>query len=239
MNNNIFHLEYNVPDVYVNGSRDFQLFCKLYNLCINASKYDVDSLINIVDTELCRETVLQNLSSRIGYISDYELDSDDLRYLLRAFPIIIKNKGTKLGIIQAVNTFLKLSGVIANIDVSITNNKSGSENDSYIIRILITSDPFSLDERILREILRFVIPTGYIVEIEFVAKPEFQLTNILSTIEASCSLYPVENSLNDSIYYNNDKWEADNVPSYMRSSIGLTQVYYGPYISNNGENTQQ
>ena len=35
----MFRVENNVPDVYVQESRDFQLFCKLYDLAFQGSRF--------------------------------------------------------------------------------------------------------------------------------------------------------------------------------------------------------
>ena len=42
----MLRLENNTPSIYCQKSRDFQLFCRLYDVVNNGVKFDIDSIIN-------------------------------------------------------------------------------------------------------------------------------------------------------------------------------------------------
>ena len=49
----VFRIEKNVPEIYVRESRDFQLFCRLYDCVFDGVKFDIDSMLNVLDTHSC------------------------------------------------------------------------------------------------------------------------------------------------------------------------------------------
>ena len=57
----IFRLQSNVPEIYINESRDFQLLCRLYDCVLGGVKLDIDTLENIIDTRSCNSILLQLL----------------------------------------------------------------------------------------------------------------------------------------------------------------------------------
>ena len=50
-----------VPQVYVSESRDFQLFTRVLDFVQNGLKFDIDSIVNVVDTQLIPTNYLDNL----------------------------------------------------------------------------------------------------------------------------------------------------------------------------------
>ena len=63
----IFRIENNVPDVYVNNSRDFQLLARLKTVLFAAIKHDINSIIFLSNTTYCRDSHLENLSTKLGF----------------------------------------------------------------------------------------------------------------------------------------------------------------------------
>lgn len=169
----LLRLQDNVPDIYVNNSRDFQLFCRLYDCVNDGVKFDIDSMQSIIDTDSCSAKLLQLLQSKLGFITNVEIDNESLRYVLRAFPEIMKNKGSKKAILQTLNVFAKIKNIKANIDCIIVNKESrnGRTYDVYKIQIIINASPSDIplvkDTTILDEIFKYIIPTGYTVEYLF------------------------------------------------------------------------
>lgn len=229
--NNMFYLNKNIPSVYSSGSRDFQLLCSLYDLTINAAKYDIDDIKNIADTELCRDILLNYLRSKLGYTSNLELDSEALRYILRGFPYVIKNKGTILGIKQAINIYFKILQVNGNSEVIINNNTG---DNKFTVNIKLEIDPLNLDESILQDLLQFVIPTGYQVIISYVSIEQLRDAYMISDVSDILSLYRTDNYIYDSIYYNPNPNSFDTLEEYLRPSVGLTQIASSSITS--GEN---
>ena len=46
----LFRTQDNVPEIYVNESRDFQLLCRLKDVMINGVKYAIDSINHTSNT---------------------------------------------------------------------------------------------------------------------------------------------------------------------------------------------
>ena len=91
----LVRLQNNTPNVYTNESRDFQLFCRLYDCVNNGFLYDSDTITDIIDTSMCRSSLLSLLQTKVGFFEDTsQLDDRGLRIILGAYPIIIKNKGS-------------------------------------------------------------------------------------------------------------------------------------------------
>ena len=120
----MFRLQEHMPDVYVNESRDFQVLCRLYAFLFNGIKFDIDSIININDAFKITERLLPLLAIKEGFFTDVQFDSKTLRYILKAFPYIIKYKGTKKGLELAVNTILKLEASSDIPQITIDENKT-------------------------------------------------------------------------------------------------------------------
>lgn len=167
-----FRISENVPDVYPRKSRDFQLFCAIFDCLFGELKYNIDSIIDITNTSQCNERLLPLLQTKLGFFTKEKISGEDLRLILRAFPTIVRNKGSKTGIIQAVQVYLKLFGLDVDSEVTITNKvfTEGKYDDekSYIVDIAV-SDKLT-DTSILTEILKYVIPAGYKLRYSYKSK---------------------------------------------------------------------
>lgn len=152
----------NVPDVYVNRSRDFQLLCRLYDCLINGTKFEADALQFVTDTDFCGTRLLQLLQTKLGFFTNADITDDELRMVLDAFPFIVKNKGSLKAIKQALYVFLKINHLNTEIDINIINQDPTSP---YTIRIGIRSG--FRDTTILDEIFRYILPAGYLFEYIF------------------------------------------------------------------------
>lgn len=110
-----------VPDVYESTSRDFQLISNLKTCVFSVTKEDIDSIVDIINTEHCPDRLLPLLQSRLGFITDKEFDNRTLRIALSVFPYLIKNKGTLKAIKQAVYAFLKINNLNTRTYVEVNN----------------------------------------------------------------------------------------------------------------------
>lgn len=148
----------NVPDTYVRQSRDFQLLCRAYDLLNNATLYDISTIINSISTEHCPSKLIELLQTKLGFFTEAVYDTDVMRKLLEAFPYIMKYKGSKKGLDYALNTFVKANNIIDVPEISI-------DNDTYEIILKVSRQITELD--LLRELITYIIPTGYIVIIDY------------------------------------------------------------------------
>ena len=157
----MFRVQNNVPDVYVNESRDFQILCRLIDCCYGAVKYSIDSIINIFDTINCSDRLLELLATRVGFFPKIQLDSNVLRYIIASFPYIINNKGTEAGVRAAIYAIMKaenLPGALETVRVEFIN-KDGN-NQIYTVRIFTQNKIYN--KAALREVMKYVLPFGYL-----------------------------------------------------------------------------
>lgn len=161
----VFRLQDNLPEVYTEMSRDFQLLCRLYDITNIAYKFDIDSIKDITDTNFIDSRLLPLLQTKLGFFSDKQFDNNVLRYILKAFPIMVKNKGSIKGIKQAINVFLKIHKINTNVIIMINDNNVQDPNQAYTIQIGIES-AFK-DTTALTEMLKYILPVGYVSSVFF------------------------------------------------------------------------
>lgn len=160
----MFRIQDNVPEVYINESRDFQILARISDILFSGIKYDIDSMVNILDATLVKDRMLQLMCTKVGFFPKIEIDSQVLKYIIASFPYIIKNKGNELGIKYAVNAILKAENNPENEGEPIidTINKSdplGQNRDPYTVYIYSTISIYN--KNALKEILKYVLPAGY------------------------------------------------------------------------------
>ena len=163
----IFRLQENVPDVYPRKSRDFQLLCNTFDAIVNAIKFDIDSITRTADTKLCSDKVLPLLQTKLGFFSNKQFTSDELRTVLQAFQYIVKDKGSRVGILAAIQVFLKVVNASNRSRVLIYNHYVGDDGhityntvgNTYVVEVAIEGD--RIDTTILTELLKYVLPAGF------------------------------------------------------------------------------
>lgn len=159
----LLRVENNVPTVYCNDSRDFQLLCRLYTAVVNTVKFDIDSMHYLTQTQLCKSEVLDLLATKLGFLTNREYEGDKLRYILSAFPDMVKNKGSLLAIKQCINTFLKIYNIRTNILVWYTAEATTVYNvalDDHTI-IVGLNEALRGGTQVLQDMLRFILPVGF------------------------------------------------------------------------------
>lgn len=189
----MFRLESNTPAYYTEESRDFQLLCRLYNLCINDLIFGASKITDILDPLECDERLLPLVAKYVGFFTKLDIPTRTLRYILSAFPSLIKDKGTSNAVYGAVIAILKSENYVGDTRIITTHRViddtwpySGKylDSKSYILSIE-TPIPLSADnERALREVLKYILPAGFIVNIEAYspASPEIG-TKIISKFD--------------------------------------------------------
>ena len=169
----IFRLQENMPDVYVRKSRDFQLLCNSFDAVFNSVKNDIDSITNVVDTRLCSERLLPLLQTKLGFFTNKHLTATELRIVLQAFKYIVRDKGSRTGIREAIEVFLKVANAsnksriqIVDNFVSIDGHTSETRpGNTYIVEVAIEGQ--QMDTTLLTELLKYVLPAGYQLKYSF------------------------------------------------------------------------
>lgn len=218
----MFNIKKNVPDAYTRESRDFQLMCNVYNVLQMATKFDIDSMLNLTDTKLCNDTTLKLLQTKLGFFTNYELIGEDLRTLLNSFPYLIRKKGTLTGIKQCIQLFFKIIDKTRAVEVSVINNKTETTDNNYdltsqvyVVNINILSKKF--DVTLLTEMLNYIIPAGYGLKYYFYAPNEFETALFQNDIVNIVFVYSGTNS---------------SVVSYKDSDSRLNNVNTTPVLKN-------
>lgn len=152
-----------VPDVYVQQSRDFQVLTRLFTIGLSNSKYFADKLKFQNSPKYIEDTLLILLQEKVGFYTSKNFSANELRNLLEVFYSLVRNKGSLSSIEQAIRLFFQIQNLNTNAYINI-NNKN-TTIDSYTIQIGIDSS--IRDITLLTEILKYIIPTGYIISIFF------------------------------------------------------------------------
>lgn len=156
----LFKLEENVPDVYVEMSRDFQLLCRVYNILVNSNIITQSKIRQQLNIEQIDDKLLKLLAGRLGFSSDNYIPTKVMRSILLQFPFMIKNKGTKVGIEQAIRSVIKQTSKVNSVYVSDITIATGE------IKVIVESDDASaVDMSYLSNVLKYVVPIGYTVTI--------------------------------------------------------------------------
>lgn len=164
-------LKNNVPDTYIKRSRDFQLLCDVFDVMNLGVKFDIDTLSSLSDTSRCRSSMLGYLQHKLGLHMDTYVTDDTLRTILKCFPYIVKKKGSREGITQAICLFLYIMHCHGRCDVDVYNvNNPSDVSGNYIVEVSVEESLPDAD--ILVNLLKYVIPFGYKVNYIFYTSPK-------------------------------------------------------------------
>ena len=151
----MFLVENNVPEVYTQESRDFQLFCKLYDLVFQSSRYSIDSLQRLTDTNSCNNTVLQLFGTKIGLFEELTNVPDRVqRMILSAFPHIIRAKGSFKGLQLVANLFTRITRDIVTVSPDEEDLNKVYVNFSTALRYM----------SVFTTLIEYIRPAGCILE---------------------------------------------------------------------------
>lgn len=208
----MFRMQNNVPSVYVDESRDFQLFCRLFDYTFNGIKYDINSIININNPTKVNDRLLELYKTKLGFFTKEQFDNNTLRAILQTFPYILKYKGTKRGIELAVTAILKLE---ENTDIPVIDIMNIDPNGNPVYNITIYTSSTIKNKLALREVLKYIIPVGYTLSILNGAKNEKKGTSNLN-IQTQGRAQQVEVQTTSTVYD----------PININESNKYTSVYY-------------
>lgn len=183
-------------------------------------RYHIDTMTNALTAEKANNRILPLLADRVGFRTNKHIDDNVLRYIISAFPYIIKNKGTKKGIEQAAATILKAENSIDPPTITI-------DNDHYIITI---TTPIKIFNKVaLEELLKYIIPAGYIFEISEGKRADksppqvFHYKDNVSLLKASGTNSDKPNALattrNSGIVIDNYEYTGDTA-GFIESAVG-------------------
>lgn len=225
---NLIRLQEKVPYIYVEKSRDFQLLCRAYDTALNQVKFDIDTMPFILSSRECRNSVLPLLQTKMGFQTNMDLDSESLRYILDAFPDMIRYKGSLLGIKRAINTWLKTISLETQVYIDVFNILDGPysgntiggyigqiEIPQYTVAIGVSGNP--RDYSILQEILKYIIPAGYRLYFYFFKPISTEDTPTLHPINEQLSLVYISDDVNAVVRNSIDETTPHNTMTIQQS----------------------
>lgn len=224
-----FKLENNVPNYYVDESRDFQLLCRIIDIylkgCLNKSSYIPYQL----DLDKCDEQLLYAIANMQGFTTKKYIPPNILRNILKVFPYCIKKKGTKEAIELASYAILSTDRLIYYIDIQITSYAESDSLNSYTIRITCNSQSEYLPY--LEEVLKFIIPIGWRIEYQLLntykkeantlkIEPKSKISRLSGITGKIINKYPliVEGIIGDNFS------SGDTISDTVYSKIGFAKI---------------
>lgn len=213
----MFRVQNNVPEIYVDGSRDFQLLCRLLDLIQGSIKYSIDSTTHSNSPTECNSKLLTLLAEKLGLSLSMEVDDADLRLILQAFPSIIRYKGSE----RSVKYLLNLVRRIVH-DVGY-GSAYQIDKDKFNIKLQISS---LRDVDVLLKLLcDYILPVGFTISYE-VVENTVKNTQIHSSMTRSA---PIKISAKNSVLQGKydlgiNSTDDDNIRNYPLINEAVT--YY-------------
>ena len=163
----MFRLEDNVPGVYVEESRDFQLLCRIIDIYLCGEIEKARSMIYQLDINNCNENLLCAIANMQAFTTNNYFPPEVLRNICSVFPYCIKRKGTADAIRVASLAVLSVDRLITDIKVELIKDTSAgnipSDSVEYSVYITCRSPGVYRSNYLqyLDEVLRFLVPTGW------------------------------------------------------------------------------
>ena len=115
MNTGIIESKNYLPWV-LRQSRDMQAMCKIFDLLLNSFKTNTDYWVSLIDFDSCPDNLLPLLASYVGYKYDYTESYDTNRLIIKHYPEMIRNRGSRLGMSLAMALSVNALGEIDKIE---------------------------------------------------------------------------------------------------------------------------
>lgn len=155
----MFRLQDKVPQVYVEKSRDFQYFCRLVDILQNGVKFDIDTMVDLLEPFSSNDRMLELLCTKVGFFPKYHYNSEILRHIISVFPYAIRNKGTVDGITAVVNSIIKAENV-TNINAPQKSYVEVYIDETGGIVVSIYASYTIENRNALDDVLSYIIPAG-------------------------------------------------------------------------------
>lgn len=172
-----FQLENNVPNIYTEVSRDFQLFCKIFDIYLGTNLNRACTVPYILDVDKCDESLLYALANMQGFVTDKYIPPNVLRNICKVFPFCIKRKGTKEAIEVMSQAVLSTDRLVYRVSVDLVREESDEKrNSKAVYKIYIQCNTTQIGYiPYLKEALRFIIPAGWDVYFKLKFPIEYNL----------------------------------------------------------------
>lgn len=140
-----------VPGVYYNESRDFQVLGRTFEILFNYIKTNADLMEGLPFSKNCDIHLLPLLATSLGFSNKRNYSKEELSALCSSFIALLRIKGTRTAIQQAVNLMLHAHNInkIARVE----------QESDFNFNIYI---PQELEDiTILEDIFEYILPCGF------------------------------------------------------------------------------
>lgn len=155
MSTNIIESKNYIPNI-MRQSRDMQALCKLLDLLINNYKTNADYWTSLIDFDTCPDNLLPLLASYVGYKYDYTESYSTNRLIIKHYPEMIKNRGSKLGLSLATALSVNALGEIDKVEALAMFRIDYQKSDNKIYIYIYF--PSNLSK--IRDLIEVVRPAG-------------------------------------------------------------------------------
>lgn len=147
-------IKHQLPGIYYDTSRDFQILGHLYEVVLNYSKTNADMLYLLPNGLTEDSRITEVLATTLGFKLRRNYDKAQLAALVSIFPQLLRIKGTKRAIDLVGDALVKASGV------------PGSFHSELKEQVLIVKIPVELtDITLFMDLLPYILPFGISVSI--------------------------------------------------------------------------
>lgn len=159
----MIHSKEKMPKIY-STSRDYQAILRLLDIIANVEKSDVDNLVSLVNADKCPSMYLPLLASSVGYDYDYNLSYEANRLIIKYYPLMIRLRGSREGIILACAVALNSSNVLKSTSVTGALNYINPiyDEENKILKIFVQKFDFASK---LFDLLEVVRPVGLEIQV--------------------------------------------------------------------------
>lgn len=141
-----------IPEVYNRDSRDFQVLSNTFDIVFNYLKTNIDIM------SLTNEKMVDLLSTTVGFTSKHEYNNDDLLAIISLFQSLLRNKGTKKAIEDAIKILLNTQGIQLTESDSINLVEKDSD-EPYLLNIWVPQE--IQDIILLEDLFEYILPIGW------------------------------------------------------------------------------
>ncbi len=145
----MINIKNQIPSIYYDASRDFQVLGHLYEVVLNYVKTNADMLYLLPNGIVEDTRATELLATTLGFKLRRNYDKAQLAALVSIFPQLLKAKGTIKAINLAGDALVKASGVPGNFSSEIEDN------------ILTVKIPIEIsDITLFIDLLPYILPFG-------------------------------------------------------------------------------
>lgn len=145
-----------VPEVY-SDSRDYRVFLRLASILLSVLRDNIGSVPSLYSADDCPEVMLSLLASMVGYSYDSSRSVESNRMIIKYFPLLLRNRGSKLGI--KIAAALSLNSLNEAPQYSLSNIIIEFDYEKGLIKVY-----YPQADALCRDLIEVVRPIGLRIE---------------------------------------------------------------------------